>query len=78
MSYELVWFKRDLRIADHEPLVQASRRGAVLALYGDEPSVIGSPEFDSCHLRFINECLDELRTSLARRARNMRDAAWRT
>ncbi|MEM1370747.1 MAG: AMP-binding protein, partial [Pseudomonadota bacterium] len=33
VSPELVWFKRDLRIADHSPLIAAAKRGPVLCLY---------------------------------------------
>ncbi len=33
----IVWFKRDLRIHDHRPLVEAARAGPVLALYVVEP-----------------------------------------
>lgn len=33
----LVWFKRDLRIDDHQPLYQAAKSGAVLPLYIIEP-----------------------------------------
>ena len=64
---QLVWFKRDLRVADHEPLVRAAAHGPVAALYGYEPSVLQSAEFDVCHLDFINDCLSELRTALAQR-----------
>lgn len=63
---QLVWFKRDLRIADHEPLARAAERGPVAGLYVYEPSVLHSPQFDACHLDFINDCLAELRQSLAR------------
>ncbi len=63
---QLVWYKRDLRVADHEPLVRAASRGPVIALYVYEPSVLRSPEFDACHLAFINDCLRELQDSLAR------------
>ena len=63
---QLVWYKRDLRIADHEPLAHAAARGPVVALYVYEPSVLHSPEFDACHLDFINDCLVELRDALAR------------
>jgi deoxyribodipyrimidine photo-lyase len=38
MKYQLVWFKRDLRVADHRPLVEAARRGPVLPLYIVEPT----------------------------------------
>ena len=63
---QLVWFKRDLRVADHEPLARAAEHGPVIALYVYEPSVLRSAEFDACHLDFINDCLEELRDSLAR------------
>ena len=29
MSYRVVWFKRDLRLADHAPLCAAAARGRV-------------------------------------------------
>ncbi len=65
-ALQLVWFKRDLRVDDHEPLARAASRGPVAALYVYEPGVLHSPEFDACHLDFINDCLAELRDSLAR------------
>jgi deoxyribodipyrimidine photo-lyase len=65
-ALQLVWFKRDLRVADHEPLARAASRGPVAALYVYEPGVLRSPEFDACHLDFINDCLAELRDALAR------------
>jgi deoxyribodipyrimidine photo-lyase len=63
---QLVWFKRDLRVADHEPLARAASCGPVAALFVYEPSVLRSPEFDACQLDFINDCLLELRDALAR------------
>lgn len=33
MSYELVWFKRDLRWQDHAALAQATQRGPVRCVY---------------------------------------------
>jgi deoxyribodipyrimidine photo-lyase len=35
----IVWFKRDLRIADHRPLVMAAQAGPVLPLYIAEPGL---------------------------------------
>lgn len=64
---ELVWFKRDLRVGDHAPLVEAARRGPIVALYLYEPSVMGAPDFSFRHLTFINESLVELETALAAR-----------
>ncbi len=60
MSYQLVWLKRDLRIHDHRPLYEASKRGTCIVLYVYEPELIQSKEFDSSHLKFINESLREL------------------
>ena len=59
-----VWFKRDLRVLDHEPLVRAAKRGPVLAVYFIEPKVIHAPDFDAMHWNFIRESLVELQDSL--------------
>lgn len=61
----LVWFKRDLRVSDHEPLlgaVQDAKRlgNVVIAVSFVEKAWIESPEFDSRHLRFALESLDDL------------------
>ena len=40
----VVWFKRDLRIHDHRPLLEAAARGDVLCLYVYEPELLASPE----------------------------------
>ena len=63
---QLVWFKRDLRLRDHAPLFEASRRGPVLPLYVYEPSLYGSVESSAAQLTFINDSLSELRDSLTR------------
>ncbi|MGB5651823.1 MAG: deoxyribodipyrimidine photo-lyase, partial [Sedimenticolaceae bacterium] len=36
---QIVWFKRDLRVRDHEALYRASARGPVLPLYITEPDL---------------------------------------
>jgi deoxyribodipyrimidine photo-lyase len=64
---EVVWFKRDLRAHDHAPLARAASRGEVLCLFVYEPELINSPEFDSSHLDFINDCLAGLDGSLRAR-----------
>ncbi len=64
---EIVWFKRDLRLADHWPLAEAARRGPVLGFYLYEPELLYSPEFEASHLVFINESLRELREALRSR-----------
>lgn len=61
---QVVWFKRDLRIEDHLPLVKASHEGECLCLYVYEPEIARSEEFDVSHLNFINESLMELDAKL--------------
>ena len=63
----IVWFKRDLRVKDHRPLVEAACRGPVLPLYIIEPTLLSAPDFDAIHWSFIRESLIDLRASLARR-----------
>jgi deoxyribodipyrimidine photo-lyase len=60
----IVWFKRDLRITDHAPLVHACANGAVLPLYLYEPSLIAQPDVSAQHVAFVNECLQTLETDL--------------
>jgi deoxyribodipyrimidine photo-lyase len=67
MSLGVVWFKRDLRVFDHLPLLQASGHAAVLPLYVYEPEIIRAPDFSAQHLCFINECLVELDQALSGR-----------
>ena len=66
MTAELVWFKRDLRVTDHSPLVAAARRGEVICLYIYEPDLIGADDFSKRHLLFINDSLTELDRDLRR------------
>ncbi|MEO1008946.1 MAG: deoxyribodipyrimidine photo-lyase [Planctomycetota bacterium] len=65
MSAGLVWFKRDLRVEDHEPLVRAAASGPVLGLYAYEPCVLEADEHDARHLEFANDCLRELQEEFA-------------
>ena len=64
---QCVWFKRDLRLADHRPLAEAASNGPVVALYVIEPSIIGAADFDALHWNFIREALAELRQGLRER-----------
>lgn len=63
-STQLVWFKRDLRLLDHRPLTTAAAAGPVLALYVYEPELLASPEWDSSHSRFIDQCLAQLEAGI--------------
>lgn len=62
--YQVVWFKRDLRVEDHRPLWEAAQRGPVLPLYIIEPEVYRAADFSSAHWNFIRESLLELRERL--------------
>ena len=63
----LVWFKRDLRVTDHVPLVAAARAGRVLPLFIVEPGIVTAPDYDAMHYRFLRDGLVELRGVLAER-----------
>lgn len=60
----IVWFKRDLRIADHAALNAASSNGGVLPLFVWEPTVWAGPDYATQHAGFIAECLVELKQQL--------------
>lgn len=62
----VVWFKRDLRMADHAPLAAAVRAGGpVLALFVVEPEWLADETFDAQHLVFVLDALARLRHDLA-------------
>jgi len=61
----IVWFKRDLRFTDHEPLFFAQQQSLpILLLYCFEPSVMAYEDSDVRHWRFIYESLEEMQTKL--------------
>jgi len=65
----IVWFKRDLRFTDHEPLYNAQKEDIpILLLYCFEPTVMAYPDADVRHWRFIYESLQAMQTKLTRRA----------
>ena len=59
----LVWFKRDLRVHDHAPLVAAQAHTRGLGLFVIEPEWLHSPECDASHVDFALGCLSELRAA---------------
>ena len=62
---QIVWFKRDLRVHDHQPLFEAAQTGApVIPLYIIEPEYWRQPFASSRHWRFIRACLSDLDNSL--------------
>jgi deoxyribodipyrimidine photo-lyase len=67
MTLGVIWFKRDLRVFDHQPLVEAARNRNLLALYVYEPELVRAPDCAPQHIGFINECLTELDQALTGR-----------
>ena len=63
----MVWFKRDLRISDHEPLYRAVSRGTVICLYILEPELYRQPDADAIHFQFILQSLSDLNELLNER-----------
>ncbi|MEM9444868.1 MAG: FAD-binding domain-containing protein [Verrucomicrobiota bacterium] len=68
---QVVWFKRDLRIHDHEALKIASSRGVLLPLYILEPELWRQPDLSCRHYEFLLECLEELDKELCQLGQNL-------
>ena len=64
MSYELVWFKRDLRWQDHAALANAAKRGKIRCIYVIEPELWLQPDAALQHFEFVREALVELNQAL--------------
>lgn len=61
----IVWFKRDLRFTDHEPLFMAQQENLpILLVYFFEPSVMAYDDSDIRHWRFVYESLQEMQSKL--------------
>ncbi|RKR05523.1 deoxyribodipyrimidine photo-lyase family protein (cryptochrome) [Flavobacterium sp. 90] len=61
----IIWFKRDLRFTDHEPLFMAQQENIPLLLvYIFEPSIMAHDDSDVRHWRFVYESLKEMQSKL--------------
>lgn len=60
----IVLFKRDLRISDHQPLMAASKIGEFLPLYIFEPSEWTDTTLSARHFQFVLESLDDLSSQI--------------
>jgi deoxyribodipyrimidine photo-lyase len=63
---QVVWFKRDLRLVDHQPLLHACRRGPLLPLVVVEPELWQQADASARQWAFCAESLEDLRQELAR------------
>ena len=59
-NFEVVWFKKDLRIEDHLPLYEASKHGPVICIFIYEPSIYEEKPYTQSHRNFLSECLVDL------------------
>ena len=67
MNRTVVWFRRDLRISDHEPLYRAARRGEVIPVFVFDQALLKHPETGSGRVRFMLSCLAALDQDLRSR-----------
>ena len=77
MEYSIVWFRNDLRVDDHEPLVRAAASGLpVIALYCFDPRQFGQtsfgfPKTGAHRAKFLMESVRDLRQSLQKLGVNL-------
>lgn len=67
MNRTIVWFRRDLRIFDHEPLFRAAKRGDVIPVFIFDRALLLHPETGSGRVRFMLDCLNSLDEDLRSR-----------
>jgi deoxyribodipyrimidine photo-lyase len=66
--FHLVWYKRDLRIFDHQPLAEAVVTGEpVVGLFVFEPSIWGQPDLSRRHEQFVRQSLLQLQAEWQKR-----------
>ena len=66
MTVQVVWFKRDLRVSDHQALYQASQQGPVLCCYLIEADYWQLPDTSNRQWLFVRESLIELAEHIAK------------
>ncbi|MGC6487313.1 MAG: DASH family cryptochrome [Planctomycetota bacterium] len=74
LDLSVVWFRRDLRVVDHAPLLEAAARGAVLCVYfldearwspeSAQDRQLATPRVGPHRTRFLLESLEALRARL--------------
>jgi deoxyribodipyrimidine photo-lyase len=61
----IVWFKRDLRFTDHEPLFTGQQKSIpILLIYCFEPSLMSNDDSDVRHWRFVYQSLQDMQEKL--------------
>ncbi len=65
IAINIVWFKRDLRFTDHEPLFLAQQqKEPLLLLYVFEPELMKAEDSDARHWQFIYQSLQDMQKKL--------------
>ena len=62
---QVVWFKRDLRLGDHQPLTSAAQAGPVLPLWVDEPGLWAQPDASDRQRAYALQSLSALAEAVA-------------
>lgn len=65
MGCSLVWFKRDLRVEDHQAFFEASQHGPVLPLYILEPELWLQPDMSYRQYQFLLQSISDLNKQLS-------------
>lgn len=61
----IIWFKRDLRVTDHEPIFLSSQDNyPTIAIYIFEPSVMNFGDYSNFHQYWVQESLKNLKKNL--------------
>lgn len=60
MNRTIVWFRRDLRVCDHQPLYRAARRGEVIPVFIFDRALLHHPETGANRVVFMLDCLHHL------------------
>jgi deoxyribodipyrimidine photo-lyase len=68
MNRTVVWFRRDLRLWDHDPLFRAARRGMVIPVFIFDRALLHHPETGSARVGFLLDCLRSLDQDLRDRS----------
>ena len=67
MGCSVIWFRRDLRLADHAALAEGCGRGAVVPLFILDQALLFHPETGSARVAFLLQSLRALDRDLRRR-----------
>jgi len=65
MTLQILWFKRDLRLADHAALQEAAHHGPILPLVIIEPDYWRLPDTSFRQWAFWRGCIDDLSNAIA-------------